>query len=274
VFINAAGPWVESVADLTPFNGERVALSPTKGVHLVLPRLTKSNGVFFQAKRDGRMMFVIPWGGYSLVGTTDTDFHGAPDDIRAEPADIEYLLTEARAVLPGVAINESDIITTFAGVRALLRSEKISPSARTREHKIARHGENLLSIAGGKYTTYRAIAEQVVDSVYPILGSPRKRCVTAETSLPQHRPPPSGEKIAESPVVYASDIVHACSHEMAMTVSDMMRRRTSLALSRHGGVETAAVVARMMKPILGWSEARASENLQHYAEERGTALPG
>jgi glycerol-3-phosphate dehydrogenase len=267
IFINAAGPWVEKIAGLTPFNGMRVDLSPTKGVHLVLPRLTKEAGIFFQSPRDARMLFVIPWGDYSLVGTTDTDFRGDPDKVFADPADIEYLLTEARGVMPDINIRESDIITTFAGVRALLHSDRRSPSARSREHRIELHGQNLLSVAGGKYTTYRAIAEQVVDRIFPLLNSRPVPCGTAETALPEHRPQPSGQKIADSPRVYASDIVHACQQEMAMTVSDVMRRRTSLALSRFGGPETAQTVAGIMAPLLRWDDTQTRSQLQRYLDE-------
>jgi glycerol-3-phosphate dehydrogenase len=273
VFVNAAGPWVDRVANFTQFNGQRVALSPTKGVHLVLPRLTQEHGIFFQAKRDGRMMFVIPWGDYSLVGTTDTDFAGDPGEARAEPPDIEYLLSEVRALMPEISLGESDVITTFTGVRALLRSDVANPSARSREHRIARHGRNLLSVAGGKYTTYRAIAEQTVNEVYRVLDLRPPAYVTAKTPLPDHRPPPVGEKIADSPIVHASDIRHACEFEMAMTVADVMRRRTGLALSRYGGPETAGRVASLMAPLLGWDDQQMRSSLRQYVEEWKRNLP-
>jgi len=274
-FVNAAGPWVEAVANLTPFDGRRVALSPTKGVHLLLPRLTQQHAVSFQSRsaRDGRIMFIIPWGEYSIVGTTDTDWRGDPGQVRAEPADIDYMLAEVRSVLPASSVTPSDIITTFAGVRALLHSEVANPSWRSREYRIVRHGENLISIAGGKYTTYRAIAEEAVNRVSRLLGSRAAPCRTAETPLPQHRPPLSGERIADSPVVYASDIAHASEYEMAVTVSDVMRRRTSLALSRHGGAETAAAVARLMAAHLGWSDDQKGRYLQQYLDEWKQALP-
>jgi glycerol-3-phosphate dehydrogenase len=272
-FVNAAGPWVRRIADLTPFDGERVALSPTKGVHLVLPRITQETGIFFQARRDGRMLFVIPWGDYSLVGTTDTDFSGGPDDVYAGPADIQYLFSELRLLMPEAKISESDIVTTFAGVRPLLHSDLSNPSQRSREHRIVRQGQNLLSIAGGKYTTYRAIAEQAVDEIYSICGAQPVRCRTAETPLPEHRPQPSGTKISDSPAVYTSDITHACEYEMAMTVSDIMRRRTSLALSYYGGPDTAETVARFMAPLLGWNGGQMLWHLHQYLDEWKRNVP-
>lgn len=272
-FVNAAGPWVEAVADLCGFNGHRVALSPAKGVHLLLPRLTQQHAIAFQSRRDGRILFVIPWGEYSIVGTTDADWRGDPARVRAEPADIDYLLAEVRTVLPGGSARSSEIITTFAGIRALLRSGIVNPSRRSREHRVVRHGENLVSIAGGKYTTYRAIAEEAVDLVCRLLGTRAAPCRTAEVPLPEHRPPSSKERIADAPAVYASDIDHACEHEMAVTVSDVMRRRTGLALSRHGGTETAAAVAELMAPLLGWSDDQKKRSLQQYLNEWTEALP-
>ena len=238
VFVNAAGPWVDKVCSLTPFSTAQPLLSPTKGVHLLLPKLTQQHAIVFSARRDGRILFVIPWGDCSLVGTTDTDFRGDPGEVRAERADIEYLLNEVRALFPDVSISESDIIATTAGVRSLLHADAAKPSARSREHRIVRHG-NLLSIAGGKYTTYRLIAQQTVDAALEILNVPAKPCRTAEVPLPNRRPAQSGEKISDSPSVFASDIIHACQHEMGVTLSDVMRRRTQLALSRNGNAETA-----------------------------------
>ncbi len=266
-FVNAAGPWIKRVANLTPFDGRPCTQSATKGVHLLLPRLTEQHAIAFQSRADGRVLFVMPWNDCSLVGTTDTDWSGDPSEVRADPADIEYLLREVQSLFPERDISESDIITTFAGVRSLLPSEILDPSSRSREHQITQLGQNLLNITGGKYTTYRAIAASVVDQVYGILGSRPAPCRTADTLLPEHRPPPSGEKIADVPAVSGSDIAHACEYEMAMTVSDVMRRRTSLALSRHGGVETAGTVARLMAERLGWSDPQMYTQLQQYIEE-------
>ena len=273
VFINATGPWVESVARLTSFDVSSVALSPTKGVHVLLPRLTKQHAIAFQSRRDGRIMFIIPWGDCSIVGTTDTDWRGDAGDVRAEPADVEYLLEEVRSILPECSAKSSDVITTFAGVRALMRSDESNPSSRLREHRVVQQGGNLLSIVGGKYTTHRAIAEEVVDGIYGFLGQPCAPCCTATTPLPQNRPAPSGQRISDSPEVFASDIAHACDGEMAVTVSDVMRRRTSLALSAHGGPETADSVARVMASSLRWTDDQRKHSIQSYLAEWKRALP-
>jgi glycerol-3-phosphate dehydrogenase len=248
-FINATGPWVDR---LTP----QIRLSPTKGVHLLLAERL-DHGVFWQA-RDGRLVFVIPWLDCAILGATDTDFTGDPAAARCEPADAEYLLGELARAFPDTA---PQVITSFAGIRPLLHSGA-NPSARSREHRIVRVAANLLTVAGGKYTTYRAIAAEVLDHSRP--GKSR----TAGTPLPPYRPPPSGEQIAPEPAVFESDIRHARDFEMAQTLSDVMRRRTSLALSRHGGREVAERVAAI---LFADPEQRRRQVADYLAErERGT----
>jgi glycerol-3-phosphate dehydrogenase len=136
-----------------------------------------------------------------------------------------------------------------------------------------RQGQNLLTVAGGKYTTYRAIAEQTVNEIYPLLGTRPARCRTSETPLPEHRPQLSGTRISDAPIVCTSDVTHACEYEMAMTVSDVMRRRTSLALSRYGGPDTAETVAKFMAPLLSWNGGQMLWHLQQYLDEWKRNLP-
>jgi glycerol-3-phosphate dehydrogenase len=130
-----------------------------------------------------------------------------------------------------------------------------------------------LSIVGGKYTTYRVIAQQTVDAAYRLLNATVKPCRTAEVPLPNHRPPPSGEVLSDAPAVHVSDIVHACEHEMVVTLGDVMRRRTSLALSRSGGPETALLVASLMAPRMNWSAEEERAQFNHYVEEWKRSLP-
>ena len=93
-------------------------ISPTKGVHLVVPRLTHQHAIAFQARRDGRILFVLPWGEYSLIGTTDTDYDGNPSQVHADRDDVEYLLSEVRTLFPEAPLSESDVVSTIAGVRS------------------------------------------------------------------------------------------------------------------------------------------------------------
>jgi glycerol-3-phosphate dehydrogenase len=187
--------------------------------------------------------------------------------VRADAADIEYILSEVHALFPDVRIDYGDLITTFAGLRPLLHSGNGSkPSSRSREWQIIHHGPNFMSIAGGKYTTYRAEAEKIVDELLNKLGRTARECLTAKTPLPPPASDPD-QLIADAPMVHASDIRRACEEEMAMSVDDVMRRRTSLALSRFGGPEIAASVARIMATSLGWSEAQMRSSFQQYLNQ-------
>ncbi len=266
-FVNAAGPWVEHIAGLSALNNQRVALSPTKGVHLVLPRLLRQHGIYFQSRHDNRLVFLLPYGEQTLLGSTDTNFAADPSAAYADRADVHYLLDRLHEVMPRCELTAADIITSFAGVRPLLRASGSAPSDRPREHRLIRLGANLLTIAGGKYTTFRAISQQVVDAVYRVLNRRPARCVTATTPLPDRRPNPSGAQICNSPSVWQSDLEHACRNELAITVSDVMRRRTRLALSPCGGESVAQRVSQIMSLELGWTEPARHDHLQQYLTE-------
>jgi glycerol-3-phosphate dehydrogenase len=186
--VNATGPWL----DLTTAGiraGRRPLLRLTKGVHLVTPSSTRKAHVLF-AERDGRLFFVIPWLGYSLVGTTDTDYKGDPADAAADEADVEYLVEEARRAFPSGQFDE--IYYAYAGVRALVRIEHVSEGKVSRKHALHDHGRRdgapgLVSVVGGKVTGYRAIAEEVGDLVARKLGWPDSR-----QSLTDTEPLPGG----------------------------------------------------------------------------------
>jgi len=263
LYINAAGPWVERVARLGPSATWPITLSPTKGVHLLLPRINHQHGIYFQSRQDRRMLFLLPWDEVSLWGTTDTDYTGDPSAAYADDRDVDYLLKQLRLLVPNAVVRQADLITSFAGVRPLLRDPR-HPSRRPREERVTWHGENLLSVAGGKYTTFRAIAEKVVTAACRKLRRATPPCRTASLPLVDHRPKPVGEQLSALPAVYASDVAHACQQEMAMTLGDVLRRRTRLALSRHGGPEVATRVSQRMADYLGWTEATREQNLREY----------
>lgn len=271
--INAAGPWVEQVQRFAAPSGNGVTLSPTKGVHLLLPRVTSSHAVCFQAKRDGRIMFLLPWHDCCLIGTTDTDFRGDPGQVRSDPADATYLLEELSRIAPNAGLGAADVITAFAGVRALIGSGAANPSSRSREHAIVREGENLLTVAGGKYTTYRLIAREAVDRIYEMIGRKPPPCLTGRTPLPRHETAAAGVELAPAPLVYESDIIRACRDECATSVSDVMYRRTGLALSRFGGSEVAERVAAIAARELDWTASQARESLAEYLRERSPDVP-
>jgi glycerol-3-phosphate dehydrogenase len=187
--VNATGPWL----DLTTAGirrGRRPLLRLTKGVHVVTPSATRHAHVLF-AERDGRLLFVIPWLGYSLIGTTDTDYHGDPTEAAATQADVEYLLDEARRVFPTAPLD--DILYAYAGVRALVRIDHVSEGKVSRKHAVHDHARRdgvpgIISVVGGKVTGYRAIAEEVGDLV-----ARKLRLRRATDSTTELQPLPGGD---------------------------------------------------------------------------------
>ena len=266
-FVNATGPWAASVAELIGAVSP-IRLSPTKGIHLVIPRSQREHGIYFQSRADGRMIFLLPWEDVSLLGTTDTDFSEDPGSAQADEADVGYLIDRLNMTMPAVGLQPEDVITTFAGVRALIQSDSRRPSSRSREEKLVRQGENLLHVAGGKYTTFRAVAEKGMKEIGRVLGQRLPACRTEDVPLTDHRPQFEGRVLAESPSVHESDIRHACQAEHAVTLTDVMRRRTRLALSPAGGEATATAVADLMAEELQWDDAEQSRQMQDYLSHR------
>ena len=169
--VNATGPWLDFTdSDIRP--GKPPLLRLTKGVHLVTPSGTRNAHVLF-SQTDGRLFFVVPWLGYSLVGTTDTDYRGDPAAAAADEEDVRYLSTEAKRAFPQAPFEQ--VYYTYAGVRALARVEGVKEGKVSRKHKVldheAREGvPGILSVVGGKITAYRDIAEEVSDDVSNKLG--------------------------------------------------------------------------------------------------------
>jgi len=186
VVVNAAGPWVDQVRAM---GGAARILRPTKGIHLVVlrSRLPLSSAVVITAG-DGRMLFAVPLGDYSYVGTTDTDYRDDPDAVQADASDVEYLLNAANAAFDGTNVGTADVISTWAGVRPLVAEEGApAPSDVSRDYEVRMEPEGLVSIAGGKLTTYRAMAEDLVNRIVAREGkrfgwSPGP-CRTAERPL-------------------------------------------------------------------------------------------
>jgi glycerol-3-phosphate dehydrogenase len=180
VLINAAGPWIDRVRLAGSLDHSRI-IYPTKGVHLVMPKL--SGQALFVTSRDGRMFFIIPLGACSLIGTTDTKYDGDLDDVHADGSDIDYLLAESKRVLPGLAITRDAILYTYAGIRPLAFSG-VNESAISRKHRVIREGKTgrIITIAGGKLTTYRNMARDAVDAACQALGS-KVRCITDQKPL-------------------------------------------------------------------------------------------
>jgi glycerol-3-phosphate dehydrogenase len=167
VVVNATGPWADEVRRLDDAAGERL-LRLTKGAHVVVPRnrIGHTRAVTLTSPIDGRVMFVLPWGDLSYIGTTDTDDDVSPDDVHATAHDVVYLLRSANAAFPHARLSPRDVVASWAGLRPLLRPGRdVAPSDASREHRLVESASGLLTIAGGKLTTYRVMARDVVDRV-------------------------------------------------------------------------------------------------------------
>jgi glycerol-3-phosphate dehydrogenase len=177
--INAAGPWVDGVLRMGVPEASR-RIGGTKGSHLVIdfhgrgPR----HAVYAQARTDGRPFFIIPWEGCHLVGTTDIRFEGDPADVRATPDEVAYLLEETNLLFPDAALSPDDVLYTYSGVRPLPYTERGPEAAITRRHLIYDHEKadgvrGIISVIGGKLTTYRSLSSQVLRAVRRRLGDGR-----------------------------------------------------------------------------------------------------
>jgi glycerol-3-phosphate dehydrogenase len=194
----AAGAWTDEVTRRFEIPIGRELLRRTKGVHVVIPheRLPLGRAITMISPVDGRVMFAIPWRERTVLGTTDTDFTGAADDVHADAADVDYLCASANGYFPHAQIRPDDVIATWAGLRPLIRAEDGgAESDVSREHEIFVRDDGLIIIAGGKLTTYRRMARQAVriavkwlrdhDDTFDAAG--RERAGT------KHRPLPGGD---------------------------------------------------------------------------------
>ncbi len=191
VVINATGPWVDQVRRLEDA-GAAPLLQPTKGVHVVVDRarIDHRDAVAFTSPIDGRVMFVLPWGELSYIGTTDTDTSDPPDDLTISADDMVYLLRSVNARFPSARLGLEDVRGAWAGLRPLLldRNGHVA-STRSREHTIVHGSGGMITVAGGKLTTYRSLSATVVDHAMRELrhkdGRPRQGdAPTDEEPLP------------------------------------------------------------------------------------------
>lgn len=184
--VNAAGPWVDELREV---NGSKQGkrLHHTKGVHIVVPheKLPVRQAIYFDVE-DGRMIFAIPRGRITYIGTTDTDYDDALDRVVATKADAEYLIRATNATFPSVHLSLNDIESSWAGLRPLIHEEGKSASQLSRKDEIFESSSGLISIAGGKLTGYRKMSERVVDLVIKRHFDKKalKRSYTSKIKLP------------------------------------------------------------------------------------------
>jgi len=312
--VNATGPWSDTLRDQ---NSRAPVLRPTKGVHIGVPRqrLGNKEAVTFLSPIDGRVMFIIPCGRLSYIGTTDTDCDCSPDEIYAESDDVIYLLRSANALFPDARLGPTDVVSTWAGLRPLVAPVGTPPpSSICREHRIVEDPGGLISVVGGRLTTHRAVAEQAVDRVVAQLHKLGGRQVslkagTEREALPggeahdlqvlieeaQHEgfsletaehlvrsygsespavirlaisEPELAEPIFPGHAALLAELVHAIRREMAITLGDLLIRRTHVfhEVSGHGN-EYIARIADLAAAEMQWDPERIAAEITAYHVE-------
>jgi glycerol-3-phosphate dehydrogenase len=257
--VHATGPWAEKLAQSS------IRLRLTKGVHLVIdrPRLPVPDAVVMT--EGARILFAIPWGERVILGTTDTDYEGPIEAVRTEPADVEYVLGVVNRAFPGADLTDSDVLSHWAGLRPLIASKRGGPSDISRAHQIGMPAPGWIDVAGGKLTTYRLIAEQVVERVFRHLGRKAPACRTAAEGLLEGDAGEAASGILP-PKVRRETVEHYCQSEWAVHLDDVMLRRTSWHYYRPDAERIAVDAAGWMAEVLGWDESRKEAELARYRE--------
>lgn len=306
VIVNAAGPWVDQVLQ-TANRRMPELMGGTKGSHIIVGAFegAPKDAFYVEAYIDTRPIFIIPWNGQYLIGTTDIRYKGDPGDAAASDEEIAYLLSETNRVFPRANLRKSDIHYAYSGVRPLPIQSKKPESAITRRHIIRNHQRNargLLSVIGGKLTTYRNLAEQVTDRAVKMLGAKSAGCRTRDMFLPgaigltaagkqlrnfEGLSEAGAERLlrvyggrvrrvlelaldradlavalAGDETVLAAEVVFAVRHEFARTLTDILHRRLMVGLSADLGESVAEAAAAVAAAELGWDETETQRQLQ------------
>lgn len=315
VVVNAAGVWSDEVRGLDEGRNPH-SIRPAKGIHITVPAaaLPCDIAAVIPVREDRRAIFVVSWGDQVYLGTTDTPWDGPLDDPDCLPEDVDYILAAANAVVTS-PIRRADIVGVWAGLRPLLappeghRALSERTADLSRRHTVLVSPRGLVTVTGGKLTTYRKMAEDTVDAVARELGRKRLACVTrnlrlrgAGTGPPRTAavgsasPEPTGaaavaEHLAgrygsETPAVLVltegrpdlleplipglhylrAEALYAVRHEMALSLSDVLDRRTRASLrDARGAADAAGEVAALIGPELGWDDERSVREAQTYA---------
>jgi len=183
--VNATGPWSDGVRRLAN-PAAPPAVRGTKGVHVAIARsrIGNNGALTLLSPIDGRVVFILPAGRLTIIGTTDSDYSGPPGEVLPAAADITYLLRTANSFFPSAHLVNGDVVSAWAGIRPLVSDGAGAPGSVSREHAVHWTTPGLLSVSGGKLTTYRSMAEDVVDEIARSVGIPISHAATARTPLP------------------------------------------------------------------------------------------
>ena len=288
--VNAAGPWCDAVRRLDD-PGAPPLIAPSQGVHIVLPKnfLPGTAAIMVPHTRDGRVMFAIPWHDHVVVGTTDPEIQDTPLEPSPLPHEVDFILETAADYLAHRP-RRADILSVFTGIRPLVKAgEGGSTAALSRDHTIQISSSGLLTITGGKWTTYRRMAEDAVDHAVVLAHLEERPCLTRELRIHGYRPKAAAPSpfdvygsdndgldalISEQPdlegplhpalPVRGAEVVWAVRHEMARTLDDVLARRTrALFLNARAAVQMAPAAARRLAQELqrdeGWERGQVEE---------------
>ncbi|MGH7671216.1 MAG: glycerol-3-phosphate dehydrogenase/oxidase [Gemmatimonadaceae bacterium] len=275
--VNATGPWSDDVRRLEGA-ADRPRVRGSKGVHILVPHARVGNhaALTLLSPTDGRVMFALPSSSFTVFGTTDTFTKASPDQVRAAEDDVAYLLRAANTFFPSARLDRGDVVSAWAGIRPLVATAADSPNAASREHAITVTPAGVVTITGGKLTTFRIMAEQVVNVVCRRLGTGRS-AITAHAPLfddgPARDAACAGDPRAGTPIVEGrpwrwGELRWGVESAHARTLADLLIRRTKLAFETPDhGLRVAPAVAEYVAPLLGWTDADAAAAVETYAGE-------
>jgi len=288
VVVNATGPFTDGLRRLAEPDAAPI-ISPSQGIHLVFDEsfLASDSAIMVPHTSDGRVMFAIPWHGHCVVGTTDTPIPEPSLEPVAQEQEIDFILQTASLYLSHKP-SRDDILSIFAGIRPLVRADNAgSTAALSRDHTIRIENSGLLTICGGKWTTYRHMAEDCVNHAATLGRLAERPCVTAHLNI--HGFYPNAEKFG-SLSVYGSDApallalgepdeqaattVWAAREEMARTVEDVLARRTrALFLNARAAIANAPAVASILARELGKDSAWQQAQVKSFSATARSFLP-
>ena len=308
--VNAAGPWVDSVLETAPVSAPR-HIGGTKGSHIIVGKFegAPKDAFYVEAAADGRPFFIIPWNSQYLIGTTDIRFDGDLDKVRISDAEVDYLMSETNRVFPKANLTKASIHYAYAGIRPLPYQEKGPESAITRRHIIKvnkKVASGLISIIGGKLTTYRSLAEQTIDKIEKLKHLKLPKCRTHDTLLPgawgleraeeklramqlvseagierllriyggrvsgicdlSHGDEDLATTIDANDTVLAAEIVFAIREEFAKTLTDIVFRRCMVGLDHDQGRPLYAAIADIAANEFGWDSNEKSRQLDELVD--------
>jgi glycerol-3-phosphate dehydrogenase len=299
--INATGVWSDGIQKLA--GGEGLSVNASKGVHLVIPRSRIDSTTGMIVRTPESVLFVIPFDEHWIVGTTDTPWTLRKPHPAASQKDIDYLLKWVNSVVTD-PLRRDDVVGVYAGLRPLLTGESDKTSKLSREHAVVDNGKGLISVAGGKYTTYRLMASDAVDATatyfdqplspsrtasVPLVGADGYEALRIGPSPPGidsgdfHRllgrygslvsniadlvrdTPELGERLVEDAPYLKAELVYAATHEGALHLDDFLTRRTRISIeTRHRGTRALDEITKLIAPLLGWDEETSAREIEHY----------